>query len=344
MLSHYCPSALTIARSFTISNSSPKPTQHEADRIVTEVYGEMETSVATFIESLDDLLSHQYSQLCPCTLSHNVASSSAMSIAPAVIPCNAIAAKLVETIKVLSAKQSRDLWTKATETVENILELNCSRIPITISELERQSNARLRTERAAHKKSLDAARAACRKQWQEMIQRKEREWRDGENKNQAEHLREMESMKVRAEGAESSRRVLSSQLDVAEETGQRLDYELGKVESELERTQKEKDEAVARLEKKLDASCERERRANEDLIDANKQLKQTGARLETKARMLCEVRDDLREVKAELRTRTKDLSLTRTKYREMENECRAVKQRANDLERSLQFVGSPNKN
>ena len=60
--------------------------------------------------------------------------------------------------------------------------------------------------------------------------------------------------------------------------------------------------------------------------------------------MLCEVRDDLREVKAELRTRTKDLSLTRTKYREMENECRAVKQRANDLERSLQFVGSPNKN
>jgi len=210
-----------------------------------------------------------------------------------------------------------------------------------VDDIERNNDARCRKQKEKYRRSLEAARVSCRKDWQGRLTRSDREWQTKTDRAKADHSNALRDMEMRAESAETSRRVLSSRLDVAEETIQRLEYGLAKTTSELEQTKHDKDEITSRLNGEVAEAERREQRAQEGLVDCEKKLRNAEARYEAKVQKLTTVKDELREVRQELRTRTKDLASLRTRYREKEDECRHAQKRTNDLEASLQFVGRP---
>jgi len=148
-------------------------------------------------------------------------------------------------------------------------------------------------------------------------------------------------MEMRAESAEASRRVLSSRLDNAEETIQRIEYDLATTQSELIQIKRDREEITTRLNDVVATAERREQLAQEELADYKRKLRSAEARYEAKVQKLSDAKEELREIRQELRCRTKDLASLRTRYREKEDECRHAQKRRNDLEASLQFVGRP---
>ena len=146
---------------------------------------------------------------------------------------------------------------------------------------------------------------------------------------------------MRAESAESSRRVLSSKLDLAEGTIQRIEYDLTNSRLELMQSMKDREEITTRLNREVAEAEQKEQRVQEELSGCRNKLRNAEARYEAKVQKLSDTKEELREIRQELRTRTKDLASLRTKYREKEDECRHAQKRTNDLESSLQFVGRP---
>ena len=343
--------------------------QSNVERIVTEAYSELEASVVRFLKSVDELTASSIATTdeqgrAACDgdgdgktfTSGSDESSSSSSSSSSISAHDAAhvpqqATTLTEdngdldlsilAIRSLAASQSRELWTTTTGLVERVLEVVRTSLPVIIDDIERSNDARCRKQKERYQRSLEAARVFCRKDWQGRLTRSDREWQTKTDRAKADHSDALRDVEMRAESAETSRRVLSSRLDVAEETIQRLEYGLAKTTSELEQTKHDKDEIILRLNGEVAEAERREQRAQEGLVDCEKRLRNAEARYEAKVQKLTTVKDELREIRQELRTRTKDLASLRTRYREKEDECRHAQKRTNDLEASLQFVGRP---
>lgn len=245
------------------------------------------------------------------------------------------------TIRSLAASQSRELWTTMTGVVERVLQVVRRSLPDIIDDIERSNDIRHRKQKERHRRSLEAARLSCRKDWQGRLARSDREWQAKASRAETKHNDALRDMEMRAESAESSRRVLSSKLDLAEETVQKIEYELANTRTELMQSLREKEEITTRLNDEVAEAERREQRAQEELSKFKNKLRNAEARYEAKVQKLSDTKEELRETRKELRTRTKDLASLRTKYREKEDECRHAQKRTNDLESSLQFVGRP---
>ena len=344
--------------------------QSNVERIVTEAYSELEASVVRFLKSVDELTASSIATAdeqgrAACdgdgdgntfTSGSDESSSSSSSSSSSISAHDAAhvpqqATTLTEdngdldlsilAIRSLAASQSRELWTTTTGLVERVLEAVRTSLPVIIDDIERSNDARCRKQKERYQRSLEAARVFYRKDWQGRLTRSDREWQTKTDRAKADHSDALRDVEVRAESAETSRRVLSSRLDVAEETIQMLEYGLAKTTSELEQTKHDKDEITLRLNGEVAEAERREQRAQEGLVDCEKRLRNAEARYEAKVQKLTTVKDELRELRQELRTRTKDLASLRTRYREKEDECRHAQKRTNDLEASLQFVGRP---
>ena len=342
--------------------------QSNVERIVTKAYSELEASVVRFLKSVDELTASSIAtdeqgraacdgdgdgngNTCTSTSGSDESSSSSSSIsahdAAHVVPQQAITEDngdldlSILAIRSLAASQSRELWTTTTGVVERVLEVVRTSLPVIIDDVERSNDARCRKQKERYRRSLEAARVSCRKDWQGRLTRSDREWQTKTDREKADHSDALLDVEMRAESAETSRRVLSSRLDVAEETIQKLEYGLAKTTSELEQTKLDKDEITSTLNGEVAEAERREQRAQEGLVDCEKRLHHAEARYEAKVQKLTTVKDELREIRQELRTRTKDLASLRTRYREKEDECRHAQKRTNDLEASLQFVGRP---
>ena len=336
--------------------------QSNVERIVTDAYSELEASVVRFLKSVDELTASASSiaadeqtraacdddgggDTCTSGTCSDESSSSSISAHDAAhVPQQATTEDLdlsILAIRSLAASQSRELWTTTTGVVERVLEVVRTSLPVIIDDIERSNDARCRKQKERYRRSLEAARVSCRKDWQGRLTRSDREWQTKTDRAKADHSNALRDMEMRAESAETSRRVLSSRLDVAEETIQRLEYGLAKTTTELEQTKHDKDKITSRLNGEVAEAERREQRAQEGLVDCEKRLRNAEARYEAKVQKLTTVKDELREVRQELRTRTKDLASLRTRYREKEDECRHAQKRTNDLEASLQFVGRP---
>lgn len=225
--------------------------------------------------------------------------------------------------------------------VESVLQVVRTSLPDIIDGIERNSDARHREQKERHRRSLEAARISCRKDWQGRLARSDGEWQAKTNRAEMEHNGSLRDMEMRAESAESSRRVLSSKLDLAEEKIQRIEYDLTNTRSELVQSIKDREEITTRLNGEVAEAEQNEQRAQEELSSCRNKLRNAEARYEAKVQKLSDTKEELREIRQELRTRTKDLASLRTKYREKEDECRHAQKRTNDLESSLQFVGRP---
>lgn len=330
----------------------PPLSQNNIERIVTEAYSELEASVVRFLKSVDELAASENdeaaehenlgsidaSSSCSQSSSHNhrdttTTTTEGNACTPIDLP--------ILTIRSLAASQSRELWTTTTGVIERVLQVVRTSLPDIVDGIERNSDVRHRKQKERHRRSLEAARISCRKDWQGRLARNDREWQAKTNRAEMEHNGALRDMETRAESAESSRRVLSSKLDLAEETIQRIEYELTKTRSELIQSVKDKEEITTRLNGEVAEAEQKEQRAQEELSNCRNKLRNAEARYEAKVQKLSDTKEELREIRQELRTRTKDLASLRTKYREKEDECRYAQKRTNDLESSLQFVGRP---
>lgn len=251
----------------------------------------------------------------------------------------------VLAIRSLAASQSREVWTTTTGVVDRVLKVVRTSVPPLLDDIKRRNDARYRQQREANHRSVDAARLASRTEWQGRIAREELLWQAKMSKAELKHRGELGAMQMRAEGAETSQRVLSSRLCSAEETIQRLESELSKTKAEAEQTRKDRDVVVLKLNGEIDDAKEREREAQSNLVDVKSKLRKAAGRYQSKVQKLSNTKDALKETQQELRTRTRNLASLRTKYREKEEECRGALRRTYDLEASLQFVGrqSPTK-
>ena len=274
-----------------------------------------------------------------CTSSSSCSQSSWSSM-----PTQTLAADIdlpILTIRSLAASQSRELWATTTGVVERVLQVVKTSLPDIIDDIERSSDARHRQQKDRHRRNLEAARISCRMDWQSRMARSEREWQAKSNQEEANYKDALRDMEMRAESAESSRRVLSSRLDAAEEAIQRIQYDLANTQTELMQSMRDKEALTTSLNSEVAEAERREQRAQEELSNCKVKLRNTEAKYEAKVQKLSDAKEELREIRQELRTRTKDLASLRTKYREKEDECRHAKKRTNDLESSLQFVGRP---
>lgn len=325
--------------------------QSNVERIVTKAYSELEASVVRFLKSVDELTASSIATdeqgRAACDGDGDGNGNTCTSTSGSVVPQQAITEDngdldlSILAIRSLAASQSRELWTTTTGVVERVLEVVRTSLPVIIDDVERSNDARCRKQKERYRRSLEAARVSCRKDWQGRLTRSDREWQTKTDRAKADHSDALLDVEMRAESAETSRRVLSSRLDVAEETIQKLEYGLAKTTSELEQTKHDKDEITSTLNGEVAEAERREQRAQEGLVDCEKRLRHAEARYEAKVQKLTTVKDELREIRQELRTRTKDLASLRTRYREKEDECRHAQKRTNDLEASLQFVGRP---
>eukprot|EP00563_Minutocellus_polymorphus_P012629 CAMPEP_0181069416 /NCGR_PEP_ID=MMETSP1070-20121207/26934_1 /TAXON_ID=265543 /ORGANISM="Minutocellus polymorphus, Strain NH13" /LENGTH=253 /DNA_ID=CAMNT_0023150219 /DNA_START=270 /DNA_END=1028 /DNA_ORIENTATION=- len=228
--------------------------ENNVERIVPEAYSELEASVVRFLKSVDELAAsvaaadekEQNAMYGNGNGNGNgddsdVSSSSSMSAhdaahVPQAAEENGNLDLSILTVRSLAASQSRELWTTTTGVIERVLEVVRTSLPVIIDDIERSNDARYRKQKERHRRSLEAARVSCRKDWQGRLTRRDREWQAKTDRAKGEHNNALCDMEMRAESAETSRRVLSSRLDVAEETIQRLEYDLAKTTSELAHT------------------------------------------------------------------------------------------------------------
>ena len=313
----------------------------------------MEASVVRFLKSVDELAAEHDShgriddnKTCASSSSCTQSSSQSLPVHhnhadTTIIEENNPIDLPILTIRSLAASQSRELWTTTTKVVESVLQVVRTSLPDIVDGIERNSDARHREQKERHRRSLEAARVSCRKDWQGRLARSDREWQAKTNRAEMEHSTALRDMEMRSESAESSRRVLSSKLDLAEETIQRIEYDLTNTRSELMQSMKDREEITTRLNREVAEAGQKEQRVQEELSSCRNKLRNAVARYEAKVQKLSDTKEELREIQQELRTRTKDLASLRTKYREKEDECRHAQKRTNDLESSLQYVGRP---